>query len=39
VNLLPDLEPIPTTVLPLESFAEGLEAYSNGEALKVVYTP
>ena len=39
VNLLPDLEPIPTTVLPLERFAEGLEAYTNGEAFKVVYTP
>jgi L-iditol 2-dehydrogenase len=39
VNLLPDLDPLPTTVLPLERFAEGLEAYTTGEALKVVFTP
>jgi L-iditol 2-dehydrogenase len=39
VNLLPDLEPLPTTVLPLERFAEGLVAYRSGDALKVVYTP
>jgi L-iditol 2-dehydrogenase len=39
VNLLPDLEPLPTTVLPLERFLEGLAAYTSGEALKVVYTP
>jgi L-iditol 2-dehydrogenase len=39
VNLLPDLDPLPTTVLPLEKFAEGLEAYTTGEALKVVFTP
>jgi L-iditol 2-dehydrogenase len=39
VNLLPDLAPLPTTVLPLERFADGLEAYTSGEALKVVYTP
>jgi L-iditol 2-dehydrogenase len=39
VNLLPDLEPLPTTVLPLERFAEGLDAYRSGDALKVVYTP
>jgi hypothetical protein len=30
---------VPTTVLPLERFAEGLEAYRSGEAFKVVYTP
>jgi L-iditol 2-dehydrogenase len=39
VNLLPDLEPLPTTVLPLERFAEGLDSYRSGDALKVVYTP
>jgi threonine dehydrogenase-like Zn-dependent dehydrogenase len=39
VNLLPDIEPPPTTVLPLERFADGLEAYTSGEALKVVFTP
>jgi L-iditol 2-dehydrogenase len=39
VNLLPDLEPLPTTILPLERFLEGLEAYTSGEAFKVVYTP
>ncbi|HEY3071024.1 MAG TPA: alcohol dehydrogenase catalytic domain-containing protein [Gaiellaceae bacterium] len=39
VNLLPDLEPLPTTTLPLERFAEGLEAYTGGEALKVIFTP
>ena len=39
VNLLPDLDPLPTTVLPLEKFAEGLEAYTSGDALKVVFTP
>jgi L-iditol 2-dehydrogenase len=39
VNLLPDLDPLPTTVLPLEKFADGLEAYTTGEALKVVFTP
>lgn len=39
VNLLPELEPLPATVLPLERFAEGLEAYTTGEALKVVFTP
>jgi L-iditol 2-dehydrogenase len=39
VNLLPKLDPLPTTVLPLGRFAEGLEAYTSGEALKVVFTP
>jgi L-iditol 2-dehydrogenase len=39
VDLLADLDPVPTTVLPLERFAEGLEAYRSGEAFKVVYTP
>jgi L-iditol 2-dehydrogenase len=39
VNLLPELESLPTTVLPLAKFAEGLEAYRSGEAFKVVFTP
>jgi L-iditol 2-dehydrogenase len=39
VNLLADLDPVPTTVLPLERFAEGLEAYTRGDTLKIVYTP
>jgi threonine dehydrogenase-like Zn-dependent dehydrogenase len=39
VNLLPEIEPPPTTVLPLERFAEGLEQYRSGNALKVVFTP
>jgi L-iditol 2-dehydrogenase len=39
VNLLPEIEPPPTTVMPLERFAEGLEEYSSGNALKVVFTP
>ena len=39
VNLLPEIGPPPTTVLPLERFAEGVEAYTGGETLKVVFTP
>ena len=39
VTLLPELEPLPTVVLPLERFAEGLDAYRRREALKVVFTP
>jgi threonine dehydrogenase-like Zn-dependent dehydrogenase len=39
VNLLPELKPPPTRVLPLERFGEGVEAYTSGEALKVVFTP
>jgi L-iditol 2-dehydrogenase len=39
VALLPDLEPLPTVVLPLERFAEGLDAYRRRDALKVVFTP
>jgi L-iditol 2-dehydrogenase len=39
VNLLPDLDPLPTTVLPLARFAEGLDAYRSGLALKVVFEP
>jgi L-iditol 2-dehydrogenase len=39
VALLPDLEPLPIVVLPLERFAEGLDAYRRRDALKVVFTP
>jgi L-iditol 2-dehydrogenase len=39
VNLLPEIEPPPTTVMPLERFAAGLEEYRSGKALKVVFTP
>jgi L-iditol 2-dehydrogenase len=39
INLLPEIEPLPTTVLPLSKFDEGLEAYRAGEAFKVVFTP
>ena len=37
--LLPELELPRPTVLPLERFAEGLELYREGRALKVVFTP
>jgi hypothetical protein len=37
--LLPELDLPAPTVLPLERFAEGLEAYRRGEALKVVFAP
>ena len=37
--LLPELELPEPTVLPLERFAEGLERYRSGRALKVVFTP
>jgi L-iditol 2-dehydrogenase len=39
VNLLPMLDPLPTTVLPLERFEEGLDLYRRREAVKVVFTP
>ena len=39
VELLPELELPEPLVLPLERFAEGLERYRSGEALKVVFTP
>ncbi len=39
VNLLPSLEPLPTTVLPMERFGEGLELYRKRETVKVVFTP
>ena len=37
--LLPELELPEPTVLPLARFAEGLELYRSGRALKVVFTP
>jgi len=37
--LLPALSPPEPLVLPLERFAEGLERYRGGEALKVVFRP
>jgi L-iditol 2-dehydrogenase len=37
--LLPELELPAPTVLPLTRFAEGLELYRSGRALKVVFTP
>jgi threonine dehydrogenase-like Zn-dependent dehydrogenase len=37
--LLPELDLPEPTVLPLERFAEGLELYRSGAALKVVFTP
>ena len=39
VNLLPELEPIPTTELPLDRFEEGVDLYRRHEAVKVVFTP
>lgn len=39
VELLPTLDQIEAEVLPLERFAEGLERYRSGRALKVVFTP
>ena len=39
VALLPELEPPPAVVLPLERFAEGLELYRTRQALKIVFTP
>jgi L-iditol 2-dehydrogenase len=38
-SLLPELELPEPTVLPLERFAEGLELFRRGDALKVVFTP
>jgi L-iditol 2-dehydrogenase len=38
-TLLPELDLPEPTVLPLERFAEGLDLYRRGEALKVVFTP
>ena len=39
VALLPELDVPEALVLPLERFAEGLAAYRNREALKVVFRP
>ena len=39
IALLPKLVLPEPTVLPLERFAEGLDLYRRGEALKVVFTP
>ena len=39
VGLLPELDLPEPEVLPLERFAEGLERYRSGAALKVVFTP
>jgi L-iditol 2-dehydrogenase len=39
LELLPTLDVPEPTVLPLERFAEGLELYRSGRALKVVFTP
>ncbi|HEY5295776.1 MAG TPA: hypothetical protein VIJ70_09925, partial [Gaiellaceae bacterium] len=39
VSLLPSLVLPPVVTLPLERFAEGVELYRSGEALKVVFTP
>jgi len=39
IDLLPELELPPVVTLPLERFAEGVELYRRGEALKVVLTP
>ena len=39
VELLPTLVLPPVTTLPLERFAEGVELYRSGDALKVVFTP
>jgi L-iditol 2-dehydrogenase len=38
VELLPELDLPPAEVLPLERFAEGLERYRSGAALKIVFT-
>jgi L-iditol 2-dehydrogenase len=39
IELLPELRLPTVTPLPLERFAEGLDLYRRGEALKVVFTP
>jgi L-iditol 2-dehydrogenase len=39
IDLLPSLVLPPVAVLPLEQFAEGLELYTSGAALKVVFRP
>jgi L-iditol 2-dehydrogenase len=39
LEVLPELTLPETTVLPFERFAEGLDLYRSGAALKVVFTP
>jgi threonine dehydrogenase-like Zn-dependent dehydrogenase len=39
ITLLPELDLPAAEVLPLERFAEGVELYRRGDALKVVFTP
>lgn len=39
IDLLPSLDLPPMITLPLERFAEGLDLYRSGEALKVAFTP
>ena len=39
IGLLPWLELPPATSLPLDRFAEGLDLYRTGEALKVIFRP
>jgi L-iditol 2-dehydrogenase len=39
LDLLPHLRLPPITRLPLEAFAEGVELYRSGEAMKVVFHP
>lgn len=39
IELLPSLELPPPTRLPLDRFAEGVDLYRRGEALKVVFAP
>jgi L-iditol 2-dehydrogenase len=38
-TLLPELDLPPPSVLPLDRFAEGLDLYRSGRALKVVFVP
>jgi threonine dehydrogenase-like Zn-dependent dehydrogenase len=39
VAMLPELEPIPTEILPLDRFNEGLERYRSRAATKIVFVP
>jgi len=39
IELLPALVLPEVTILPLERFAEGVDLYRSGAALKVVFTP
>jgi threonine dehydrogenase-like Zn-dependent dehydrogenase len=39
IDLLPSLVLPPVVTLPLERFAEGVELYRSGDALKVAFTP